>query len=76
MDSTLYWYNFVTDEYDAVAGPITSDEQAELYLPQLAGVALYRIWRGQYDLPILEAMVKVLDAAIGEAAPDDGSHPQ
>ena len=64
-DKRLYWYNFMTGDYDFREAPQT-DEEAERYIPQLGGVALYRIYREHEGLGIIEAMIKVLEKALGD----------
>lgn len=59
------WYNFTTDEYEYRDAP-TTDEQAMWCIPQdPSALALFQIYRKQ-DLPILESMIHVLTACVGE----------
>ena len=61
-----YWHNYVTDEYDYNDAP-TTDEQAMQYIPQdPSALGLYKCHR-KLGLPILEAMIRVLSACVGES---------
>lgn len=65
MSPTLHRYNYTTDEYDYRDAP-TTDEEAKRYLPQQpAAQGLFDCHR-EMGLGILEAMVEVLTAVIGD----------
>lgn len=59
-----YWYNYKTSQYEYTDAP-TNDTEAKEFLPQINSA------RGLYDchralrLSVLEAMVRVLECAVG-----------
>ena len=60
----MYWENIRTGESDFREAP-TTDEEAVDYLPQGAGVNLYKLYR-ETGNGIIESMIKVLTIAVGE----------
>ena len=62
-DKRLYWFNYMTGEYDYREMPSTDDEVLN-YIPQDVAVwGLYRCHR-QMDKGIAEAMIATLTACV------------
>lgn len=59
-----YWYNYVTQDHDALGSSPTTDEQAVKYVPQIeAAQAIYRLRRELGD-DVIHAMLYTLTACV------------
>lgn len=65
MINTNYWYNYRTEQYELRNAPTTWQEACD-YVPQLGGKGMLEIYCTHYNMPVLEAMIRVLKIAIGE----------
>jgi len=75
-EQRAYWFNMKTGEFEYRQAPST-DADCTQYIPQNPSAqALYKLYRVQGGLTMMEAMTNVLSACVGELAPFEPKFPE
>ena len=69
-ETASLWYNYQTDDYDALFKAPVTDEETVKYIPQIVPAqGLYNAFRAQGH-SVLESMGRVLAECVGEEWPE------